>query len=111
MRPQWKIFPLASQIVQAILILIVLNYMIDAAGHVIQGDWHPFVMIADGVRGTERYAHLIKVVAIINASALIWLVCTWVGVSIGAAVHLWELLKYISKQRGASQLPASLEVR
>lgn len=110
-RPQWKVFPLASQIVQAILILIVANYMIDAAGHVIPGDWHPFVMIADSVRGTKKYADLIKVVAIINVSALVWLVCTWVGVSIGAAVHLWELLKYIRKQRGASQLPASLEAR
>jgi hypothetical protein len=110
-RPQWKVFPLASQIVQAILILIVLNYMIDAAGHVIHGDWHPFVMIADQVRGTEKYADLIKVVAIINVSALIWLVCTWVGVSIGAAVHLWQLLKYLRKPRGVSQLPASLAAR
>lgn len=110
-RSQWKIFPLASQIVQAILILIVMNYMIDAAGHVIHGDWHPFVMIADSVRGTEKYDHLVKVAAIINVSALIWLLCTWVGVSIGAAVHIWELLNYIRKQRGVSQLPASLAAR
>jgi hypothetical protein len=110
-RPQWKVFPLASQIVQAVLILIVMNYMIGAAGRVIHGDWHPFVMIADSVRGTEKYADLVKVVAIINVSGLIWLVCTWVGVSIGAAVHLWELLKHLRKQRGVSQLPASLEIR
>jgi hypothetical protein len=68
-------------------------------------------MIADSVRGTKKYADLIKVAAIINVSALVWLVCTWVGVSIGGAVHLWELLKYIRKQRGVSQLPASLEAR
>jgi len=110
-RPQWKVFPLASQIVQAFLILILMKYMIDAAGHANHGDWHPFVMIADSVRGTERYAQLIKVVAIINVSALIWLVCTWVGVSIGALVHLWELLKYIRNQRALSQLPASLGAR
>ena len=110
-RPQWKAFPLASQIVQAILILIVLNYMINAAGHVIHGDWHPFVTIADSVRGTQKYADLIKVAAIINVSALIWLLCTWVGVSIGAAVHSWELLKYIRKQRGVSQQPASFAAR
>ena len=110
-RPQWKVFPLASQIVQAVLMLIVLNYMIDAAGHVIHRDWHPFVTMADSVRGTQKYADLIKVVAIINVSALVWLLCTWVGVSIGAAVHLWELLKYIRKQKGVSRLPASLAAR
>jgi hypothetical protein len=110
-RPHWKAFPLVSQIVQAILILIVLNYMIDAAGRAIHPGWHPFVMIADSVRETEKYAQLIKVAAVINVSALIWLLCTWVGVSIGAAVHLWELLKYLRKQRGASQLPASLAAR
>ena len=110
-RPQWKAFPLVSQIVQAILILIVLNYMIDAAGRVIHPGWHPFVMLADSVRGTEKYADLMKVAAVINVSALIWLLCTWVGVSIGAAVHLWELLKYIRKQGGVSRLPASLAAR
>jgi hypothetical protein len=108
-RPQWRSFPLWTQLVQAILTLILAHYMIEAAGHTVQGDWHPFVMVADGLRSSEQYVRFTKIVAVVNVSGLICLVCTWVGVCIGGAVHTWELLKYIRKQRTASQQPASLQ--
>jgi len=108
-RPQWRVFPLASQIAQAFLTLVVLHFMIDAAGNVGQAGWHPFVMLAAGTRSLEEVTRLTRLVAIINVTILLSVVCTWVGVCIGGIVHTWELLKYFRKQR-TSQQPASLQV-
>jgi hypothetical protein len=108
-RPQWTAFPLWTQLLQAGLTLILVHYMIEAAGHTIQGDWHPFVMVADGVRSSRQYVGFTKIATVVNVSGLICLVCTWVGVGIGGAVQTWELLKYIRKQRTASQPAASLQ--
>lgn len=110
-RPQWTAFPLWTQLVQAVLTLILVKYMIGAAGHAANADWHPFVMIADSVRTSERYVTFTKIAAIVNASLLISLVCMWFGVCIGGIVHTWQLLKYIGKQRTESQASAPLQVR
>ena len=110
-RPQWTAFPIWAQLLQALLMLIFVHYMVAAVGHTVQGGWQPFVAIADSVPGTEKYAQLIKVVAIINVSLLISLVCMWVGVCIGVAAQTWKLLKHIRKQTGVTELPASLRVR
>lgn len=109
-KPQWRSFPLWSQIAQALLTLTVLHYMINAAGAAGQPDWHPFVTLVAGVRSAAEIARLTPLVAVINVSGLIALVCTWIGTCIGAAVHTWELLKYIGKER-ASQEPASLQAQ
>jgi hypothetical protein len=108
MRPKWGAFPLWSQLVQALITLTLLHYMIDAAGNAGQPGWHPFVTLAAGSRSLEEVARLTKLVAVINVSILLGLVCTWIGVCIGAAAHAWQLLKYIHKQRLAQQ-PASLQ--
>lgn len=108
-RPQWRAFPLWSQVVQAVATLILVNAMVNVAGHTANGDWHPFVAVAAGLRGSEKYAQLLKISAIVNVSILISLFCTWVGVGIGGAVQTWELLKYVRKQR-ISHEPASLQV-
>lgn len=110
-RPRWTAFPIWTQLLQAFLMLIFVHSMIGAVGHTVQGVWQPFVAIADNVLGTEKYAQLIKVVAIINVSLLISLVCMWVGVCIFAAVETWKLLKHIRKHRRVRELPASLQVR
>jgi len=87
------------------------HYMIQTAGHTVQGDWHPFVTIADGVRSSEQYVRFTKIAAIVNVALLISLVCTWVGLCIGGAVQVWELLKHIRKHNSVSQQPASVQLR
>ncbi len=109
-RPQWRAFPLWSQIVQAIVTLMLVNAMINAGAHSANADWHPFVAVAAALRGSEKYAQLSKIAAIVNISILISLVFTWLGVGIAGAVQLWELLKYIRKQR-ISHGPASLQAQ
>lgn len=108
--PQWTAFPLWAQLVQALLTLILMHSIIHAAGSAAQGNWHPFVTMAAGVRSAEEVARLTRFVAIINVCILLSLVAAWVGVCIGGAVHLWHLLKYVRKQR-ISQQPASLQAR
>jgi len=110
-RPRWTAFPIWTQLVQSLLMLIFVHYMIAAVGHTTGGGWQPFVAIADNMLGTEKYAQLIKVVAIINVSLLISLVCMWVGVCIGVAAQTWKLLKHIRKQRQGTEMPASLQAR
>ena len=109
-RPQWRAFPLASQLAQAFLTLIVLHFMIDAAGNTGQAGWHPFVMLATGARSLEEVTRLTRLVAVINVTILLSAVCTWVGVCIGAIVHTWQLLKHFRKQR-MSQQAASLQAQ
>jgi hypothetical protein len=110
-RSQWTAFPLWSQLLQTAVSLILVHYMIQAAGHTVQGDWHPFVTIADGVRSSEQYIRFTKIAAIVNVALLISLACTWVGLCIGGAVQVWELLKHIRKQVTASQQPVSVQLR
>jgi hypothetical protein len=97
-RPRWTAFPLWAQLVQTFAFLILVHYMIASAGHMAQGNWHPFVVIADGMRNSEHYFQFTKIVAIVNVALMISLACCWIGVCIGGVVQTWQLLKYISKQ-------------
>jgi hypothetical protein len=110
-RLQWTAFPLWSQLLQTIVSLILVHYMIQASGHTMQGEWHPFVTIADAVRSSEQYLRFTKISAIVNAALMISLVCTWVGLCIAGGLQTWELLKHVRKQRSVSQQPASVQLR
>jgi len=109
-RPQWTALPLWSQLVQSFLTLLLVHYMIAAASYTTQGAWHPFVTLADGARNPEQYIRFTKIAAIVNASLLLSLVGTWIGLSIATAVQTWQLMKHIRKQRTMPQQPASLQV-
>jgi hypothetical protein len=85
--------------------------MIQAAGYTVHGEWHPFVTIGDDVRSSEQFVRFTKIAAIVNVALMISLVCTWVGLCIGGAVQVWELLKHIRKQGTVSQQPASVQLR
>jgi len=108
-RPQWRAFALGSQIAQAVATLVLVNAILNAAGHP-SADWHPFVTVANTLRGTDKYTQFVKIAAIVNVSILISFVGTWIGVSIAGSIQTWEFLKYIRKQR-ISHEPASLQVQ
>jgi len=109
-RPQWTAFPLWTQFLQTVLTLIIVHHMIQGSGHLLQGEWQPFVMVADGVRNSEQFVRFTKIAAIVNGTIVISLACTWLGVCLGGAFQVWELLKY-ARKRAVSRLPASLEMR
>jgi len=96
--------------VQMGLTLMLVHYMLAAAGHVTLGSWQPFVTLADGVHSAEQIARFTKIVAIVNVSILISIASTWLGVSIATAVKTWEFLNYLRKQRRVAPQPASLQL-
>jgi hypothetical protein len=91
---------------QFVLILIVLNYMIEAIAKAPSA--FPFVILEDAVRDAPKY---IRVAAIVNVSILVSLASAWLGVCIAAMVQTWQFLKYLRKRTSGLQRPASLGVQ
>jgi|HubBroStandDraft_1064217.scaffolds.fasta_scaffold12810_4 hypothetical protein len=89
-RPQWTWFPLLSQLLHSVLMLILLRYMIQAITHAPSA--FPFVVLQDAVRDSAKY---IKIAAIVNVSILISVAGAWLGLSIAAIVQTWEFLRYL----------------
>ena len=107
-RPEWEWFPPLAELVQAVLTLLVVNFLVNAAGgHTSGADWHPYVMLTEAAKNS---AQLIRVAAIVNVSILISLVCSEIGIAIGLVVQLWWLLQMLRKRRVDRQ-PAPLQVR
>ena len=103
-RPQWTSFPLWTQILQAVLTLILLNYMIAAT---LRSPSAHFVVLAQSAQGSAHYE---RIAAIVNASILISLIAAWVGVSIGGVIHTWELLRYLRKRISRANQTASVQL-
>ncbi len=107
-RPQWTWFPPASELLQSVLSLILLRFVLNAAGHSPSGDWHPFVVVSDAAKNSAQY---VKVVAILNLSILLSLACVWLGLCIAIVVQGWELLGYFYKRVSGAGQRASLQPR
>ena len=106
-RPQWDWFPSLSQLFQTVLTLILLNFMIDAVGHVPRANWYPFVVLATAAQDSPQY---IRLAAITNVSILISLASTWLGMCIAGAVQTWQFMQYLRKRNSSAHQPASLNV-
>ena len=103
-RPQWTWFPLLSQLLHSVLMLILLRYMIQAITHAPSA--FPFLVLQDAVRGSPKY---IKIAAIVNVSILISVAGSWLGLSIAAIVQTWEFLRYLRKRISTPRQIASIE--
>jgi hypothetical protein len=90
-RPQLSRFPAWSQWAQTVLWLIVLKYMIGAAGQTTGVAWHPFVVATSGV---EQHA---RIAAVLNASILVSIVCVWLGLCVALVIQTWESVRLFRK--------------
>lgn len=106
-RPEWEWFPPVGELVQAILTLLVVNFLINAAGDTPNVGWHPYVMVTGAA---ENSAQLARVAGIVNVSILISLVCSWIGFGVGLVVQLWRLFVLLCK-RSVERQAAPLQVR
>jgi hypothetical protein len=104
MRPQWPRLPLWTQLLQTVLSLVVVNFMINAAGQTAGAVWHPFVVAAQG--GEQA----LKIAAIVNVSILVSLVCTWIGLCIAAVVQTWQSVRSFTRKESFAPGAASLHV-
>ena len=105
-RPQWGWFPLTAQLMQTIFTLLVMHFMINAAGQTANGEWHPFLMLAETARNSAQY---IKVVAVVNVSIMISLAGAWIGLCIAGVVQTWQLLRYLRKRSAGARQPVSMQ--
>ncbi len=106
-RPQWEWFPPLAQLAQTAVSLVIVKFLIDIAGQPSVGGWYPFVVLADSVRNSPHY---IKIAAVVNASVLLSLACTWLGLCIGAATQTWQLMKVLRKRISHARHAASLQM-
>lgn len=106
-RPHWPRLPLWTQLLQTALSLVVVNYMINAAGKTGNGVWHPFVTLASGAAGSAQNE---KIAAIVNVSILVSLVCAWLGLCIGVVVQSWQFMRSFTKKESFALPKASLHV-
>ncbi len=95
MRPQWTWLPPAAQLVNSALALILLYFILNMAVKTPNGEWHPFVTLADHVANPARAA---VVAAIVNASVMLGMGGVWIGLCIAACVQTWQLLKKLRQQ-------------
>jgi hypothetical protein len=103
-RPDWVRFPVWSRLLQTVLSLVVVNYMINAAGQTAGVAWHPFVLAAQGGEQAVRIA------AVVNVSILVSLVCTWLGLCIAAIVQTWQSVRSFTRKESFTPGSASLHV-
>jgi hypothetical protein len=103
-RPQWVRFPVRSKLLQTVLSLVLVNFMINAAGQTTGAAWHPFVIAAQG--GGQS----VKIAAIVNVSILVSLVCTWLGLCIAAIVQTWQSVRSFTRKESFAPGSASLHV-
>jgi hypothetical protein len=103
-RPQWVRFPVWSKLLQTVLSLLVVNFMINAAGQTSGAAWHPFVIAAQG--GEQS----VKIAAIVNVSILVSLACTWLGLCIAAIVQTWQSVRTFTRKESFAPGAASLHV-
>src|SRR5579863_900959 len=102
-RPQWTWFPLLSQLLQSVLMLVVVHAMLRAIGAVPSA--YPFVVLQDGVRDSRKYMQL---AGIVNVSILASVVFTWLGVCIAAIIQIWAFLRYLRQRMSAPPHTASM---
>lgn len=107
-RPQWRWFPKVGELAQGIFTLILVNALLHASGQMTNGEWHPFVMVADSAKNSTQY---IKVAAIVNVSILLSLVGTWIGLSIAVIIQTWQLIQRSRKRRISAGQAATLQVQ
>lgn len=104
-RPQWTWFSPAAQLFGTALGLVLVKFVIDAAARTSNGEWHPFVVVANSIQASPQ---LLKTGAIVNVSILLTLVCVWFGLSIAALIQTWQLLRTFRKGAPSSCNPALL---
>jgi hypothetical protein len=107
-RPQWTWLPPTARVLTTFFGLIVVNSMINAAmtnaaGQTPNGEWHPFVVVANSMQAS---APLHRVAAYVNVSVLLTLAVTWFGLAVAVVVQAWALLRHFGKRKAQARDPA-----
>lgn len=105
-RPQWEWFPPLSQLLHSVLMLILLNFMIEAIGRTPTA--YPFLVLQDGVRESHKY---IQIAAVVNVSIMISVAGAWLGLCIASIAQTWQFIRFLHKRASGAQSPATFGVQ
>jgi hypothetical protein len=106
-RPQWTWLPPTARLLTTMFSLVAVNYMINAATQTPNGEWHPYVVVANSLRSS---AQLNRVAGIVNASVLLTLAVTWLGFCIAGCIQAWQLMRLLRKRATRARDPALLRM-
>ena len=106
-KPQWTWLPPLGQLVQSLLGLVIVKYMLAAAGRITPGQWHPFVVLRDRASAPIEYVH---VASVVNGALYISLICVWIGLCIAIATQTWKFMRQVRKGPSTTGQPAPLQV-
>ena len=106
-KPQWTWLPPLGQLVQSLLGLVIVKYMLAAAGQIAPGQWHPFVVLRDRASAPIEYVH---VASVVNGALYISLICVWIGLCIAIATQTWKFMRQVRKGSSTTGQPAPLQV-
>jgi hypothetical protein len=101
-KPQWSWFPALSQLLNTGLTLVLLYFILHAALPVPAIGWSPFVMVTDAAKDSTQYK---KLAGIVNASILLSLAATWIGLAIASIVQIFELGRQLRQRTCAGSHP------
>lgn len=107
-KPEWTWLPPAGQLFQSLFGIVIVKYMLAAAGQITPGQWHPFVVLRDPASAPTGYVH---VASVVNAALYISLLCVWIGLCISIAAETWKLMRNIRKEQSSGQQAASLHAQ
>ena len=65
---------------------------------------------ATDLGGGAGLAHNERIVAVVNASILVSLVCAWLGLCVAVVVHAWQFMRSFTRKETFAHPTASLHV-
>src|SRR5262252_1085257 len=98
-KPEWEWFPLASQLFNNIFLLVLIKLLLNAMGAT-SGAPKPLVILADRV---ENSLPFVRIALVVNASIMIGLAGTWIGLCISIIVNSWKLLRSVHQKDSAAE--------
>lgn len=107
-KPEWTWLPPLGQLIQNLFGIIIVKYMLAAAGQITPGQWHPFVVLRDRASAPAVYVHI---ASIVNASLYISLICVWIGLCISIAVETWKFMRNVRKENSNREHAAPVQVQ
>ncbi len=106
-KPQWTWLSSLGSLSQNLLAMVIVKYMLAAAGRITPGQWHPFVVVREAASASMEYT---RIASVVNASIYISLLCVWVGLCIAIPIQVWQFMRNIRKEHSRREHAASLQM-
>jgi hypothetical protein len=104
LRPQWKWFLPTTRLLNTGLFLLLLYFGLNTALRLPFNAESPFVALSNPAAASSQLG---RVAAVVNVSALLALLATWLGLAIATPIELWQWMRNLRKGSFPSSRPFS----